>query len=297
MSDLDSVIRAQGRTFALASRLLPKEVRRAAIVLYAWYRRADDAVDLAPDRARHVAAARARSEVDALYGTTEMNDALLSETRQVIARYQIPRQYFDAFADGMEMDARRRRYRSIGELLTYCYAVAGSVGVVMAYVLGARSAAARRRAAHLGMAMQLTNICRDLSEDHANGRWYVPQELAPFTERGRSPAAAPEELRDAVRALLDQADVLYRSGDLGVSSLGMREGIAIRAARLMYAEIGARVRADLPGALSRRVVVPAWRKMVLIARAILRTRVTAPQARLAEGAVEPLRYPDDVFSG
>ena len=124
-------------------------------------------------------------------------------------RNRIPRRYADELLDGMAMDIGRIRYARVQELLVYCYRVAGTVGMMMAHVMGVRDGAALRHATDLGIAMQLTNICRDVVEDERRDRVYLPAELLggdlPPTQAGARTAAA-------VAALLRVADDHYRSG-------------------------------------------------------------------------------------
>ena len=94
-------------------------------------------------------------------------------------RHQLPRRSPEDLLDGMAMDVGAVRYRTFDELLLYCYRVAGTVGLMMAQIMGVRIPSALRRAADLGMAMQLTNICRDVAEDAARDRSYLPADIAP----------------------------------------------------------------------------------------------------------------------
>lgn len=299
MSALERVMKTHGRTFALASRLLPPERRRATFVLYAWYRRADDAVDEAPPEARPGAALRVRDEVDEVYGAAELSDPLLLALREVVRVHRVPRLYFDEFVAGLVTDSGPVALRTHGELMRYCYRVAGTVGAVMAHVLGASSPEALRHAAHLGMAMQLTNICRDVAADFLGGRVYLPEALTGGLPRagGVVPAWARPVVARSVATLLDEAESLYRSGDRGLAALGWRTALAIRAARLMYAEIGAEIRRRGYDVSSGRVVVPAWRKLMLLGWTLVRGlsgRYATERAASALAAPQ-LRYPEDVL--
>lgn len=286
MSTFEQVIRSKGRTFALASRLLPPKAREATVVLYAWFRRADDDVDESPAALQVGAAMRVRAEVGELYSGAACVDPLTDAARIVIEQYAIPRVWFDEFANGMVMDAEVRRYATAEELFLYCYRVAGTVGAAMTHVLGAPSAEAVRSAVDLGIAMQLTNICRDVAEDAANGRLYLPANLLPAElEQNNDPATltrpeARAPVAMAIAALLEHADQFYRSGELGMTYLAPRTAFAIRAAQRMYREIGIYVRQSLPQGWIRRALVPRWRKWQLVLEAALDTWFRGPKPAL-----------------
>ncbi len=275
---------AGSKSFALAGRLLPRSCRDDAAVLYAWCRRCDDAVDLAGPELRAEALRRMRRELEAAYAGHETFDPVLRAFGEVVRRRRIPRRYPSQLLDGFQMDVEGATYPSLGALLGYAYCVAGTVGVMMAHVMGVTQPGPLRRAAHLGIAMQLTNICRDVDEDWRNGRLYLPRELLAAQEGARfDPTAA----RRAVRGLLGEADRFYASADAGLGALRFRCAVAIRAARLIYADIG-RVIAARGHDVRRRAVVSRGRKLWLAARALmievtLRVR-RAPRPPVAAGA-------------
>src|SRR5690606_15809209 len=142
--------------------------------------------------------------------------------------------------------------RTLRELSRYCYRVAGVVGLMMCNVMGVKDEAALDNAVHLGMAMQLTNICRDVAEDWERGRLYLPADLladcgAPDLARelgGAFPERAVAPVARVLRVLLTHADRLYRSGDRGLAALPWRSALAVRTARRVYAAIGERVAAQ-----------------------------------------------------
>jgi 15-cis-phytoene synthase len=269
------VLAAKSKSFALAARLLPPDQRDRAAVVYAFCRRADDAVDLAGPGECAGAVARLRRELAALY-RGEAGEPLLAAFAQVAEECRIPERYPAELIAGMEMDATGQRYREVDQLLHYCYRVAGTVGLMMCHVLGLRDDAALGPAVHLGLAMQLTNICRDVDEDWRMGRLYLPDELlgseaerlaaelgrpGPFPARARAPAAV------AVAALLARADRYYRSADAGMAALPWRAALAVRTARMVYAAIGDRIARRGYDVGAGRAVVPGPAKLALVARA------------------------------
>jgi phytoene synthase len=280
-------IRKHSKSFSLAAMLLPRAIASDAVLLYAYCRRADDAIDLVPDaNGTHVAALRA--EVDAMHGSQPLADPLLAAMRDLVSRRAIPRAYFDELVAGLEMDACGTAYASFADLVTYAYRVAGIVGLMMCHVMGVRDRRALVHAAHLGIAMQLTNVARDVHEDWRRGRLYLPDEMlerAGATQlRTRQREQLPLDVREAVSAvteeLLVRAEAYYRSGDAGVDLLSPRCAFAVRVARLVYSRIGARVRQRGCDPLAPRAMVSSPHKYALVARALIETAVGLPAAML-----------------
>lgn len=243
-----ATIAHHSKSFALASRLLPRRIRDQTAVIYTWCRRADDAVDLAT--ATDATLERLERELVAAY-EDRATDPVLAAFGEVARERHIPIEYPRELLAGMAMDVRATTYNSIDDLLLYCWRVAGVVGLMMTHVFGIADDRALVNAAHLGLAMQLTNICRDVREDAERGRNYIP----------------PGE---TVASLLARADQLYASGDRGIRDLPWRAGLAVRAARNVYSAIGARVSPD------HRAVVPTPIKLALVARAVGRHLVSRP---------------------
>jgi phytoene synthase len=279
-----AALAAGSKSFALAGKLLPRGYRDDAAVLYAWCRRCDDAIDLAPVTERTAALRRMRAELEAVYAGAPIADPALVAFAEVVRRGNIPRRYPSELLDGFQMDVDGVRYRTVAELLGYAYRVAGTVGVMMAHLLGASGAEPLRRAAHLGIAMQLTNICRDVDEDWRNGRLYLPEELL-----GAAPLASrdvdlnPVVAAGATAGLLARAEAFYESGEGGLAALQFRCAAAIRAARLIYADIGRVIAANGHDIRRGRAVVSRGRKLWLVARAFVAE--AALRARRVFGAV------------
>ena len=171
----EAITRRYAKTFYFASRFLPADKRRATYALYALCRLSDAAVDEMPGPANeHLQ--RAQSAIALAYSTSDVKDALLLAFRQTVVRYDIPKEYFDDLLDGMKMDLEKKRYDNFQELYLYCYRVAGVVGLMTLKIFGAANLRATHHAVDLGVAMQLTNILRDIREDFERGRLYLPQE-------------------------------------------------------------------------------------------------------------------------
>ena len=241
---LAAVIQHHSKSFALASRLLPPAVRADVLVLYAWCRRADDTVDLAADPAAGLA--RLQAELDAVYAGHPMADPLLDAFAQLVRRCALPRHYPQELLAGMAMDLAPALYADHAALALYCYRVAGVVGLMMCHVMRVADDAALEQAAQLGMAMQLTNICRDVAEDWQRGRLYLPYRALGLADEAavRAALSAPIDAELAarlpaqVRDLLARADAYYRCGMGGIGALDWRCGLAVRAAAGIYRGIG-----------------------------------------------------------
>ncbi len=249
--------RSVARTFAIAVRLLPKELRDDVYLLYLVFRTLDDLVD----EGRPEAAARVTGvEAWCAGGEAETREARILDDLAV--RRPIPRDAMADFCAGMRFDLDFRELRTEADLDEYCYRVAGTVGVVMAALLGTTGdpAEARRAAAALGMAMQRTNILRDIDEDHGNGRTYVSREAI-----GRFGAPVPGRREALLRDQIARADALYEQGMAGIDLLqsGCR---AIRAAGAMYREILRQIEREGYGARPGRAVVSRRRKLAVAAR-------------------------------
>jgi phytoene synthase len=274
--DVHASIQKHSKSFALAAKLLPPEVNYAAVVLYAYCRRTDDMIDLCPESEQAERLAQLQSELRDIYAGVPQVDPLLVRFQRVVREYAVPRVYLDELLLGMQMDTSGARYQSLPDLLLYAYRVAGVVGLMMCHVMGVRDTRALRHAAHLGMAMQLSNIARDVQEDWQRGRLYIPQALLEASAAGPLdpglgqplPHTAAAGVARATEAMLRQADEFYRSGDAGVQYLSFRCGLAIRAARLVYSEISTRVREQGCDPFAPRAVVSRGRKLALVGHAL-----------------------------
>jgi len=296
-----SIIRTHSKSFSLASLLLAPVERQRAEALYAYCRRADDTIDLAPP---HQAPARLRvlrRELDAVYAGHALREPMLAEFQRVVFETRIPRDYPEALLHGFALDASGASYETLTDLHLYCWCVAGSVGAMMCHVLGVRRERAVVHGAHLGMAMQLTNICRDVAEDWQRGRLYLPRELAAGLYGQQAspdlPSAYGGICASAVRRLLGEAEALYRSGDRGLAYLAPRARLAIAAARNVYSAIGAHMLQQDADVLAGRAVVSTPLKLWHVARAAATSLGAGLVAsrRPVQLPTRTLRFPEDVL--
>ncbi len=276
------VIAHHSKSFDLASRLFPRGRRDEVAALYGWCRLCDDAVDLAPRDGHAEALEGLRESLRGIYAGAPQEDPVRHCFQEVVRRRRIPIEYPEELLAGMAMDVEHAGYDTLEELLVYCWRVAGTVGLMMSHVMGVSEDRAAAHAAHLGIGMQLTNICRDVVEDWQQGRLYLPLELVgpglsawlrdalAAPDRPPLPDSARGELAGAARQLLARADAYYASADRGLAYLEPRSALAVRTARLVYAEIGRRIEARGGDVLRGRAVVSSGRKLWLVARALLR---------------------------
>jgi phytoene synthase len=266
-----AILREGSKSFDAASRILPPRIRDPASVFYAFCRVADDAVDDTQAPADAVEALRAR--LDRVYRQDPDDDAVDRALSRVVTEHQIPQPLFDALLEGFAWDAEERVYEDISGVLDYSARVASAVGVVMTLIMGVRDANAIARACEMGGAMQLTNIARDVGEDAGRGRLYLPR--AWMAEEGLAAddfVAQPnftDNVGRVIERLLDEADRLYFKADAGVPFLPKDCRPSIRAARLIYSDIGRVIRGHQFDSLSRRAYVSKPRKLWLLARAYL----------------------------
>jgi 15-cis-phytoene synthase len=291
-----ATIALHSKSFALASRLLPRGGRDEAAVVYAFCRRADDAVDLVAPSEQRAAVAGLERELDAIYDGQAQADPILAAFQAVARHHRIPRAYPAELLAGMAMDAEGTVYGDFPTLLSYCFRVAGTVGLMMSHVMGVRHPVALKHAAHLGMAMQLTNICRDVLEDWQRGRLYLPDDLLALAGvadlRSRLgddlPPSAGLAVASVTRELLSRADALYASGNRGIPLLSFRCAWSVRAASLVYADIGRVILKEGADPFAPRAVVGRARKLRLVLRALDMTLEQVPrrfERALLDGAL------------
>ena len=268
-SDADSVLAAKGRSFYWAKHLLDPVHASRATRLYRLCRYIDD---LADETNSVDAARKALSSTALSIARGGSPDPPVSDGLKLMRECQIDPAIVLELIDGVSSDLDEVRIPDVDSLLRYCYQVAGTVGLMMCKVLDTEDSAAFPYAIDLGIAMQLTNICRDISADAALGRRYLPAsmvgKLAPDELINPAESLRPM-LRQCVAALLDRADIYYRSGEAGLSYLPVRARGGILVAARIYRAIGTELRARDNAFWTGRVVVQKRAKAVLTAQALL----------------------------
>ena len=275
----DAAIRTGSKSFAMASRLFDPATRDLVWDLYAWCRHCDDVVDgqtrghdrqPVADRAARLEALRAGTRT-AFDGTADPAGPFGALARVVTAT-ALPGRLADDHLAGFAMDAADRHYDTLDDTLEYAYHVAGVVGLMMAWVMGVRDRAVLCRASDLGLAFQLSNIARDVGDDLAHGRVYLPAgwlaaagvRLAPGTTLDAVTAA---RVAPVVARLVAEAERYYASAWHGVAHLPGRSAWAVATARLVYRDIGRQVVRRGAGAWTSRTVVGTPGKVARLAQA------------------------------
>jgi phytoene synthase len=254
MAHCVEAIRHGSRSFHAASKLLPRRVREPALALYSFCRLADDAVDLNTEKADAVL--RLHERLDLAYAGQPRNAPADRAFAAIIEEFDMPRALPEALLEGLAWDAMERRYESLSDVRAYSARVASAVGAMMCVLMNVRDRRALARACDLGVAMQLTNIARDVGEDAEEGRLYIPTNwLAEDMTEPDAFIADPgpnDRTRSYVARLLREADRLYNRADAGVGLLPIDSRPGIFAARHIYAGIGGRIRkADFDSITSR----------------------------------------------
>jgi phytoene synthase len=283
-------IRQGSLSFHAASRLLPARVRDPALALYAFCRLADDAVDLHEEKP--AAVLRLRDRLDLIYQGTPRNAPADRAFAAVIAEHDMPRALPEALLEGLAWDAMGRRYETLSGLFDYSARVAAAVGAMMCVLMGVRDANALARACDLGVAMQLTNIARDVGEDARARRIYLPLDW--LDEAGLHPEtifADPlpdERIRDMVRRLLLQADRLYFRAEAGIPALPLDARPGIYAARHVYAGIGGAIARNGYDTVSYRARTYKAQKMGWLGLSLARAAVSTVMPGSAVLYAQPL---------
>jgi phytoene synthase len=291
MTHCRAAIRTGSLSFHAASRLLPRRVRDPALALYAFCRLADDAVDEGADKVRAVLTLRDR--LDLAYAGRPRNAPEDRAFTALVADFDMPRALPEALLEGLAWDAAGRRYRDLSGVLDYAARVAAAVGAMMCVLMRVRDADVLARACDLGLAMQLTNIARDVGEDARAGRLYLPLDW--LAEAGIDPEAflarpaADPGLRQIVRRLLAEADELYGRAGAGVAALPADCRPGIFAARRIYAGIGAAVARNGHDPVSRRARTGRGAKLGWLAFAAGEALVSAVIPRAARLHARPVR--------
>ncbi len=265
-----AIARAQARNFYYGFVLLAPERRAGIYAAYAFSRRADDSVDEEGSAAGRIAAVTAlRRDLDAcVAGEPPADDPVLVALADTIARFSIPRRHLDALIDGVEMDIAISRYPDFAALKGYCDRVAGAVGLVSLHIFGFRDAEAPRFAADLGVAMQIVNIMRDVAEDAARDRIYLPADEMAAHGVGEGDLRAGR-LTPGFRALMADQGVrareYFRSGEQLLPLLDRRSRMCVAMLAGLYQEILDTIERRDHDVFTGRVALPASRKLRLMA--------------------------------
>ena len=268
------------KSFALASRLFDKQTRERAWLLYSWCRKCDDLADgqehggaLSNDHDPHAALAHIRDLTDRALAGETTGDPAFDALGLVAAECAIPHKYALDLVEGFAMDADGWHPRTEADLLKYCYHVAGTVGCMMAIIMGVDPADddTMKRACDLGLAFQLANIARDISEDDAGGRCYIPDVWLAEADIAPGEHMRPHNrsrLADIAWWLADMAQDYEASARIGAKKLPFRARWAVLAAAGIYGDIAREVAVRGSAAWDARVVTSGRAKAGWVAKAL-----------------------------
>jgi phytoene synthase len=253
------------RSFYLASGLMKQEARTAVRALYAFCRTADDIVD---DSGEDAPALLETWRERTLTSHPPQHDLVAVAWADARDKYGIPWRYAEQLIDGVARDLEQTRYETFEDLTTYCYGVASTVGLMSMHITGYESEDAVRYAVKLGVALQLTNILRDVAEDWERGRVYLPQaELAAFGLREDDIAAGATEgvyddrWREFMKFQIDRARHIYEEAWVGINMLHPQGRFSIAAAATFYRAILNDIEDHDYDVFSRRAHVSKWGKI------------------------------------
>ena len=272
--DADAVLSGKGRSFYWARRLLSAEHAQRATRLYSLCRYLDD---LADEATSPILAKAALDDVKAAIVRGRCSQPVVQDGLLLIKACGIDPLVVCQLIDGVSSDLETVAIGSLDELLRYCYQVAGTVGLMMCSVLGVKNPAALPHAVDLGVAMQLTNICRDVQTDALAGRRYLPASMVSNLPPSALVDPATEiqpELKICLRRLLDIADRYYRSGEMGLSYLPVGSRLGILTAARVYREIGVCLARNQYQFWRGRAVVSPARKVAVTFKLLLEAPVS-----------------------
>lgn len=258
------ITRKYAKTFYFSSFFLPKDKRYAAYSIYAICRVSDEAVD-EPNSWNANKINRIKVDIEKVYTGHPLDDNLLLAFRETINKYNLPKEYFDQLLEGMYCDINKDRYADFTELKLYCYKVAGVVGLMMLRILG-YNLAAEKYAINLGIAMQLTNIIRDIKEDFDRKRVYLPQdELTRFgvTENDIASGKVNQKMKSLLLFQIKRARDFYAAANAGIKLIpDRRSRLVILCMKEIYAGILAAIERNGYDVFTKRAHVNISEKII-----------------------------------
>lgn len=275
------------KSFYLSAKMLPQERRWATYALYGFCRYADNLIDNPRGRTHTELldeVAYLSRELEVAHRTGESENPIVGPYIVVAQRYGIPERYAQELLKGVQMDIQKARYETFDDLYVFCYRVAGVVGLMMNHVLGYKDDRAVEFAEKLGIAMQLTNILRDVREDMRMGRIYLPQEEMRTFSVSEADIAAERmtpEMRNLMQFQVRRAHQYYHEAAHGIPMLARESQFAIYSASRIYRGILGEIEKRDYNPFLGRVFVSQKRKLGILVQEILRTRLLPAPKRPA----------------
>jgi phytoene synthase len=256
------------RTFYLASFFLSPKKRRASYSVYAICRISDEIVDNPNSLSPAKELDKITETINSAYSNSELKDPLLMAFRKTVEDYRIPKEFFYSLLDGMRMDLYKTRYANFEELYSYCYKVAGVIGLIMLKIMDCEERNIAEFALNLAIGIQLTNILRDIKEDLKRGRIYLPlDEMARFgiTESDIRNERVNENFKNMARFLISLARKYYNDSIEGIKLIrDHRSRLLVMAIKDMYSEILTVIEKNSFDVFSQRAKVGKLKKAGII---------------------------------
>ena len=274
------------KSFYFSARMLPSKQRWATYALYGFCRYCDNLIDVPRRRTKSDLLREIQfvaEELQIAYDTGESEHPVIRAFILVAKSYGIPLAYPLDLLKGVAMDIQQTRYKTFDDLSLFCYRAAAVVGLMMTHVLGYKDDRAFDYAKQLGIAMQLTNILRDVKEDKEMGRIYLPQtELVQFgvSERHIFDEIMTPQLRALMKFQVERAECYYAEAIPGISLLNTDSQYAIYSAAKIYRGILRKIEARGYNPFLGRVFVPSIEKMGILLHEGLRTKALSAQEKL-----------------
>ncbi len=274
------------KSFYVSARILPYDRRWATYALYGFCRHCDNLIDTPRQRTR----SQIFGEIDFLteelqiaYNTNESEHPVIRAFILVVERYGIPFEYPLDLLKGVAMDLQQARYKTFDELTFFCYRVAAVVGLMMTHILGYKDTRAFEYAKRLGIAMQLTNILRDIKEDKEMGRIYLPEmdlDLFGVSVQDILNERMTPQLRALMKFQIKRADRYYSEAIPGISLLKTESQYAIYSSAKIYRGILRKIEAQNYNPFLNRVFVPPIQKIGILLHEVLKMKVLSAQEKL-----------------
>ena len=272
-AESEEITKKHAKSFYYASQFLPREKRYAAYAVYAICRLSDNAVDKPSQASSPIDLEDIKIKIASAYDDAPLHDRVLLAFRKTVKKYNIPKKYFDELIEGMYMDLKKSRYENFKELYKYCYRAAGVVGLIMLTIFGHEHPKSKIYAIRLGIAMQLTNILRDIKEDFGLGRIYLPKdemEKYGITEEMISQGKISRRFKKFLKFQIKRAKEYYRNSAKGIKMIGNMESRMVACLmKDVYSGILGSIERNRYDVFSRRAYVDRFTKFFITVKVYL----------------------------
>lgn len=269
------ITKTHAKSFYFASLSLTPTQKRGAYSIYAICRLSDDAVDKNYKNKEKILE-KIRKNIDLAYSNQNTKLPLILAFRKTINDFKIPKKYFKQLHQGMKMDLEKNTYQNFKELYRYCYRVAGVVGLMMLFIFGFKERETKKYAIFLGVAMQLTNILRDIKQDHQQGRIYLPQdELKRFkiTIGQLKEGRVDENFVNFMKYQIKRAKAYYQESEKGIKMITSWQGrLTVFLMRNIYSAILDKIEKNNYNIFSKRAHTNFGDKIFISLSTILKFR-------------------------